>query len=170
MKINLPAVYTWGRGQMSQFLCKLVNSRELPWKVSNKKTELVQSGLWVSQVAQWEGICLPRQETQGDSGMIPGSGRSPWGGNGNPFQDLENPMDERSQVGYSPQGQKELDTTKRTCNHDQVRFIPGCNLSTTFEINWCNPSCQQVKGGKSYDFINWYTGNTFYKVYLSFMI
>ena len=89
---------------MSQFLCKLVKSRELTWEVSNKKTELVQSqsGLGASQVAQWERICLSRQETQGDSGMIPGSGRSPRGGNGNPFQDLENSMDERSQVGYSP--------------------------------------------------------------------
>ena len=30
-----------------------------------------------------------------DVGLIPGSGRSPGGGNGNPFQDLclENPMD-----------------------------------------------------------------------------
>ena len=30
-----------------------------------------------------------------DGGLIPGSGRSPGGGNGNPFQDLclENPMD-----------------------------------------------------------------------------
>ena len=31
----------------------------------------------------------------GDTGSIPGSGRSPGGGNGNPLQDycLENPMD-----------------------------------------------------------------------------
>ena len=31
----------------------------------------------------------------GDAGSIPGSGRSPGGGHGNPFQDsgLENPMD-----------------------------------------------------------------------------
>ena len=38
-----------------------------------------------------------------DMGSIPGSGRSPGGGNGNPLQYscLENPM-ERSLVGYSP--------------------------------------------------------------------
>ena len=39
-----------------------------------------------------------------DLGSIPGSGRSPGGGNGNPFQYsfLENPMDKRSLAGYSP--------------------------------------------------------------------
>ena len=41
----------------------------------------------------------------GDSGFIPGSGRSPGGGNGDPLQHscLGNPMD-RSLVGYSPWG------------------------------------------------------------------
>ena len=39
-----------------------------------------------------------------DSGSIPGSGRSPGGCNGNPLQYscLENPMNRRSLVGYSP--------------------------------------------------------------------
>ena len=39
-----------------------------------------------------------------DSGLIPGSGRSPRGGHGNPLQYscLENPMDRDSLVGYSP--------------------------------------------------------------------
>ena len=42
----------------------------------------------------------------GDTGSIPGSGRSPGEGNGNPLQYsfLENPMD---LVGYSPWGCKE---------------------------------------------------------------
>ena len=37
----------------------------------------------------------PPAEHTGDSGLIPGSGRSPGGGNGNPLQYsyLENPMD-----------------------------------------------------------------------------
>ena len=48
----------------------------------------------------------------GDLGMIPGSGRSPGEGNGNPFQYscLENPMDVG---GYSPRGCKELDMTEQ---------------------------------------------------------
>ena len=49
----------------------------------------------------------------GDVGSIPGLGRSPEGGNGNPLQYscMENPM-ERSLTGYSPQGCKELDLTE----------------------------------------------------------
>ena len=50
----------------------------------------------------------------GDLGSIPGSGRFPGGGHGNPLQYscLENPMDQRSLVGYSPWGHKESDTTE----------------------------------------------------------
>ena len=49
-------------------------------------------------------------------GSIPGSGRSPGGGHGNPLQYscLENPREQRSLVGYSPQGGKESDTTEAT--------------------------------------------------------
>ena len=45
-----------------------------------------------------------------DEGLIPGQGRSPGGGNGNPSQYscLENPMD-RGPDGYSPQSHRELD-------------------------------------------------------------
>ena len=51
----------------------------------------------------------------GDEDLIPGLGRSPGKGNGNPLQYscLENSMDEKSLVGYSPQGHKESDTTER---------------------------------------------------------
>ena len=48
-------------------------------------------------MAQWERVCLPRQETHGfdDMGLIPGLGRSLAGGNGNLLQYscLENPLD-----------------------------------------------------------------------------
>ena len=51
----------------------------------------------------------------GDLGSIPRLGRSPRGGNGKPLQYscLENPHEQRSLVGYSLQGLKELDTTER---------------------------------------------------------
>ena len=47
----------------------------------------------------------------GDPGSIPGSGRSPGEGNGNPLQYfyLENPMEGGA---YSPWGRKESDTTE----------------------------------------------------------
>ena len=50
----------------------------------------------------------------GDLGSIPGLGRSPGGGNGNPLQYscLKNFHGLRSLVGYSPWGHKELDTTE----------------------------------------------------------
>jgi len=48
----------------------------------------------------------------GDLGSVPGPGRSPGKGNGDPLQYscLEIPMD-RNLVGYGPWGQKESDTT-----------------------------------------------------------
>ena len=50
----------------------------------------------------------------GDLGSIPGLGRSPGGGHGNPLQYscLENPHGQRSLAGYSPRGGKESDTTE----------------------------------------------------------
>ena len=51
---------------------------------------------------------------EGDLGSIPGLGRSPKGGHGNPLQYscLENPNGQRSLVGYSLWGHKELDMTE----------------------------------------------------------
>ena len=53
---------------------------------------------------------------EGDPGSIPGSGRSPGEGNGNPLQYScpENTMDRRNLVGYSPWGHKESDMTEVT--------------------------------------------------------
>ena len=44
-----------------------------------------------------------------DMGSIPGLGRSPGGGHGNPLQNscLKNPHGEKSLAGYSPWGHKE---------------------------------------------------------------
>ena len=51
-----------------------------------------------------------------DKGLIPGSGRSPGDGHGNPLQYfcLENPMDRGACVGYSPWSHRELDMTEVT--------------------------------------------------------
>ena len=51
----------------------------------------------------------------GDVGSIPGSGRFPGEGSGNPLQYscLENPMDEEAGAGYSPWGPKESGMTER---------------------------------------------------------
>ena len=57
-----------------------------------------------------ESIC-----NVGDLGSIPGLGRSPGRGHGNPLQYscLENPHGQRSLAGYTPWGHKELDSTER---------------------------------------------------------
>ena len=57
--------------------------------------------------------CKESTCSAGDLGLIPGSGRSPGEGNGNPLQYpcLENSMDRGAWRGYSPWGHKESDTT-----------------------------------------------------------
>ena len=57
-----------------------------------------------------ESIC-----NAGDLGSIPGLGRSPGRGHGNPLQYscLENPHGQRSLAGYTPWGHKESDMTER---------------------------------------------------------
>ena len=51
----------------------------------------------------------------GDLGSVPGLGRFPGGGHGNPLQYscLENPHGWRSLASPNPWGRKELDTTER---------------------------------------------------------
>ena len=65
---------------------------------------------------------LPRWLTDEESACnardvrsIPGSGRSPGAGNGNPLQYscLGNPMDRKSPACYGPWGHKELDMTEQ---------------------------------------------------------
>ena len=55
----------------------------------------------------------------GELGSIPGLGRSPGGGHGNPLQYscLENPHGQRSLAGYSPWGHKESDMTEQLSTH-----------------------------------------------------
>ena len=59
----------------------------------------------------------------GHLGSIPGLGRFPGGGHGNPFQYscLENPHGQRSLVGYSPWGRKESDMTDRLSTAQHIR-------------------------------------------------
>ena len=69
----------------------------------------------VSQVALVVKNLPANAEDVRDTGLIPMLGRSPGGEHGNPHQYscLENPHGERSLVGYSPWGCKELYITER---------------------------------------------------------
>ena len=66
----------------------------------------------------------------GDLDSIPGLGRSPGGGHGNPLQCscLENPHGQRSLVGYSPWGCKESNVTEVT-KHSTAQTKCGLSLS-----------------------------------------
>ena len=63
-------------------------------ELSDKETT-IPIWVWASSVAQWVKNPPARVGDTGDSGFLPGSGRSPGGGHGNPLQYscLENPMD-----------------------------------------------------------------------------
>ena len=69
-------------------------------------------------MAQWLKISAYQA---GDSCSIPGSGRSPGKGNGNPLQDAcqDNPMDRRSLAGYRPWGCTESNRTESTEQQQQ---------------------------------------------------
>ena len=68
----------------------------------------------------------------GDLSWIPGLGRSPGGGHGNPpqYSCLENPYGQRNLVGYGPRGRKQPDMTERLSTERQK-----ANLSPGFGIN-----------------------------------
>ena len=62
----------------------------------------------------------------GDLGSIPGSGRSPGAGNGNPLQYsyMENPMDGGAwQATYSPRGCKGRDMTKQLAHQGSTQSV-----------------------------------------------
>ena len=73
----------------------------------------------------------------GDVGWIPGSGRSPGGGNGNPLQYscLENPMD-RGDLQAKVHEEAELDTNERlthTHTHTHTYYYRNKNSMTLAE-------------------------------------
>ena len=72
----------------------------------------------VAQMAKNPPICNAE-----DLNWILGSGKSPGGGHGSPLQCscLENPHGQRSLVGCSPGGRKELDTAERLSTYMAVK-------------------------------------------------
>ena len=77
-----------------------------------------------------------------DSGLIPGSGRSPGEGNGNPlWYFLPGKFHgQRSLVGYSPWGHKESDTTE--CAHAHT------HTTASMEYNKQQYICTPIDTGK----------------------
>ena len=77
--------------------------------------------LQYGRLPQWlsskESVC--NTGDTGESGSIPGPGRSPAEGNGNPFIVFlpGKSHGQRNLVGYSPRGSKELDMSERLNTH-----------------------------------------------------
>ena len=73
----------------------------------------------------------------GDLGLIPGSGRLPGEGHGNPlwYSCMENPHGQRSLVGYSPWGHKVSDMTENWHFH----FFTFSNMLVNQELFFRNP-------------------------------
>ena len=70
----------------------------------------------------------------GDSGSIPGLGRSPGEGNGNPLHSPGESHGGRSLVGYNPWGHKESDTTESLHFSIFVKII--CEKALITKILW----------------------------------
>ena len=76
------------------------------------------------RLPQWlsskESAC--KSGASGDRGSIPGSGRSPGGGQPTPVFLPGESHRQRSLAGYSPQGSKESDTTEETVRTAHTRM------------------------------------------------
>ena len=72
--------------------------------------------IWASQVALVVKNPPANAGDVRDLGSIPGLGRPPGGGHGNPLQYscLENPHGQRSLAGYSPWGHRQSNATEAT--------------------------------------------------------
>ena len=97
--------------------------------VETSLSELWQRSKKVVKFARFL-IAVDKESTfnAGDLGSIPGLGRSPGGGHGNPVQYscLENPHGQRSLAGYYPWDHKESDMTERlsTVQHRRRKKFP----------------------------------------------
>ena len=90
----------------------------------------------------------------GDTGSIPGLGRSPGEGNGNPLQYsyLENSIGQRNMVGLSPWGRKGLGTDEWMSMHT-CSMHNGILLSHKKE--WNITVCDHMHGPRDYHY-KWY--------------
>ena len=103
-------------------------------------------------VENYTHICIEWTCNTGDLGLIPGLGRSPGGGSGNPLQysGLENPHGQRSQAGYRPWGRKESDTIEQLHFHflcaqmfslvaQMVKNLPAMRETWVQSLGWEDP-------------------------------
>ena len=113
-----------------------------------KNDFVVLSASWSSDFTLFPGGSDRKESTcsVGDLGLIPVLGRSPGAGHGNPllYSCLENPLGQRSLVGYNPRGYKESDMTNQlsVCahTHTHTHLHQMINLCDVF-VWRCLPCC-----------------------------
>ena len=103
---------------------------ETPRRASNHLTHHLGGSFlffffnWSIIALSFPGVSVVKNlpSSAGDTGLIPGWGRSSGEGNGNPLQDscLGKSHGQRSLAGYSPRGCKGLDMTERLNNNSIV--------------------------------------------------
>ena len=111
---------SWGNKSWSWKNSNL-NVRALLAKIED---HLLYSLLWFPGGSLVRNLPASAGET-GDVGSIPGLGRSPGGGNGNPVQCscLEKSHGQRSLVGYGPQGHRESAVMEHTYTNKTHNFF-----------------------------------------------
>ena len=104
----------------------------------------------VDAVAQWLRACLSMQEMQC---AIPGSGRSPGEGNGNPLQYscLGNPMDRRAWwVIVSKESRHDL-TAKQQQQVNILGFVDQASSVSNPQLRHCSvEAAMYINGGRGY--------------------
>ena len=119
--------YDWGFPDGSagkESTCNAGDPRSISWvrKILYRRARLSTPGFsgFPGGSAGKESAC-----SVGDLGSIPGLGRSPGGGHGNPlrYSCLENLHGQRSLVSCSPRGRKELDTTEWPSTEQHVQWF-----------------------------------------------
>ena len=112
--------------------------QEDPWRRHRLPT-LVFMGFW--WLRGKESTC-----NTGDLGSVPGLGRSPGGGHGNPLQYscMENPHGQRSLAGYGSCGHKELDMTEWLSTHTPSSHSLVPLLSAITPVLWAPQSWKNL--------------------------
>ena len=83
-----------------------------------------------------------------DAILIPGLGRSPEVGNGNPFQYscMENSMDRGAWWAKSPRSYKELDMTKQLSTYMYMCVCVNQRLETSLVVHWLRLQASNAGG------------------------
>ena len=149
--------HMWSLEHVSWHMSLLIH-RTLVWeKVDSQPTNQPESGQLSNSTVTIPCSSDGKKSScnEEDLGLIPGLGRSPGGGHGNPLQYscLKNPHGQRSLAGYSSWGGQELDTTEWLSTHNifpihtskiMEAYVP---FLTYLCMGWAVADCKEIEMG-----------------------